>query len=65
MRTIAGVPVVETQCPNVAKFHASVSGFHSTSSFGDEDSIDKNNANTIKNAAIAPANIVETHLLQL
>jgi mannose/fructose/N-acetylgalactosamine-specific phosphotransferase system component IID len=31
--------------------------FHSASSFGDEESIDKNSANTIKIAAMAPANI--------
>lgn len=31
--------------------------FHSASSFGDEESIDKNSANTIKIAAMAPTNI--------
>lgn len=44
--------------------HASVSMFHSVSSLGDEESIDKNSANTSKTAAIAPANIEKTHLLQ-
>jgi hypothetical protein len=47
-------------CANV---HASVSGFHSTSSFGDDESIDKNSANTMKTPAIATANIEKTHLL--
>jgi Cytosol aminopeptidase family, N-terminal domain len=40
-----------------------VSGFHSESLFGDDDSIDKNSANTSKAAAIAPTNIVRPHLL--
>jgi len=31
--------------------------FHSASSFGDEESMDKNNANTIKTPAMATANI--------
>jgi hypothetical protein len=50
---------------DVTKVHASVSGFHSVSSFGDDDNIDKNNAKINKTAAIALANIFETHLLPL
>ncbi len=41
----------------VDKIHASVSGFHSGSSFGDDESIDRNNANTNKTPAMAAANI--------
>jgi len=40
-----------------------VSGCHSASSFGDDDSMDKNSANTSKTAAMAPANIERSHLL--
>jgi hypothetical protein len=41
----------------VTKVHASVSMFHSASSFGDDESIDRNSANTIKIAAMVTANI--------
>jgi len=47
----------------VTNVHASVSIFRSASSLGDEESIDKNSANTIKTAATAAANIVRPHLL--
>jgi hypothetical protein len=50
---------------DVTKVHASVSGFNSVSSFGEDESIDRNSANTSKIAAIAPANIVRPHLLHL
>src|ERR1700733_6232840 len=52
-------------CPNGTKIHASVSGFHSASSFGDDDSIDKNSANTNKTAPMAAANIEKTRLLPI
>jgi hypothetical protein len=49
----------------VSIIHTSVSTFHSESSFGDEDSIDKNSANTIKTPPMATANIEKTHLLHV
>ena len=39
--------------------------FHSASSFGDDESIDKNSANTNKIAAMAAVNIEKPHLLQI
>jgi hypothetical protein len=53
---------LETMWTNV---HASVSMFHSASSLGDEESMDKNSANTSKTAAMAAANIERPHLLQI
>jgi hypothetical protein len=41
-----------------------VSGFHSESSFGEDESMERNNANTKKTAAIAVAHIGKTHLLR-
>ena len=41
--------------------HTSVSGCHSPSAFGDEDSIDKNSPKMNKTAMIAPASIEHSH----
>jgi Zn-dependent protease len=54
-------PATGTAVTNV---HVSVSMFHSASSLGDEESMDKNNANTSKTAAMAAANIERPHLLR-
>lgn len=42
-----------------------MSVFHFGSSLGDEESIDKNSANTIRIPAIAAANIEKVHLLRI
>jgi hypothetical protein len=51
--------------PLVPVCHTSVSGWHSDSAFGDEESIDKKSPKISKTATIAPASITRPHLLTI